>query len=51
MHRRVDGKWQSLIEFTDKDMEEIFYSLNGALDSSVVLKKNGTANWLFVDDR
>ena len=40
MHRRVDGKWQSLIEFTDEEMEEVFYSLNGELDAAVEKKWN-----------
>ena len=40
MHRRVDGKWQSLIEFAD-EMEEEFYSLDGELDADV--EKNWTS--------
>ena len=39
MHRRVDGKWQSLIEFAD-EMEEEFYSLDGELDAAVKKKWN-----------
>ena len=40
MHQRLDGKWLSLIEFTDKEVEEEFHSVNGELDAVVEKRWN-----------